>query len=81
MNSKLKVAAELVGDHLEEVLSMFSPGARIGIAVWYPGKPGRDFILHHPEAKLEDFIATLERRRDGEDTVRGRTIGTPEGNG
>lgn len=73
MDIKVQATAEVVGEHMDEILALFKPGARIALAVWYPGHAERDFVLVHPEAKIDDAIAALERRRDAGDTVYGRT--------
>jgi hypothetical protein len=57
---------------MDEILSLFKPGARIALAVWFPGKDEQDFVLLHPQAKLQDAIDTFARRL-APDSEYGRT--------
>lgn len=73
IDEKIQATAEVAGENMDEILALFKPGARIALAVWYPGKPELDFVLVHPQAKIDDAIAALKRRRDATDSLYGRT--------
>lgn len=65
--------AQAASDKLDDILALFKPGARIALAVWYPGKPEVDFVLISPEASLGEAIDTLKRRCDASTSIYGRT--------
>jgi hypothetical protein len=52
-----------ISDHMDAIMQLFKPGAKITVIVRRPGQPGQDFIMSDDE--LEEAIACL-RRRNGE---------------
>jgi hypothetical protein len=64
--SVVAVAGEAISGHMDEILGLFKPGAKITVIVRFPGLPDRDLIMSDDE--LEEVIAACRRRN-----------GTPEG--
>lgn len=63
----LRLTQEAVSDHMDAILRLFKPGAKIAVIVRSPGHPDRDFLMTNDEGKE---IAALIRRRFGA-TVEG----------
>jgi len=53
-------AGSVIGGHMDKILALFKPGAKITVVVRFPGLPDRDLIMSDDE--LEEVIAACRRR-------------------
>ena len=60
IGGKLRAAYEAVGRHMDEILGLFHPGAKITVLVRRPGAPGQDFLVTDDD--LAEAIALIQRR-------------------
>lgn len=63
--SKLDKARTIVASHMDGILSIFHPGAKITVLVRRPGEPTQDFMMTDDDPS--EAIAMIERRIKGED--------------
>lgn len=59
-SGKLAEAGAIISDHMDEILSLFKPGAKIAVVVRYPGHPERDLVMTND--LLGEIIGCLQRR-------------------
>jgi hypothetical protein len=55
-------AGSCIADHMDEILKMFKPGAKIAVCVWVDGKPDRDLFITNGEA--DEVIEVARRSKD-----------------
>lgn len=61
MSTKLEIAQVNVADHMDSILRVFKPGAKITVIVRRPGQPEQDFLMTDDD--LEEVSRLIERRR------------------
>lgn len=54
-------AAEIISGHMDEIVGLFKPGAKIAILVRSPGHPDRDFMM--TDDSIEELEQMLARRK------------------
>lgn len=59
--SRIEEVGYLIADHMDEILALFKPGAKITVLVRAPGYPERDLCMTSDE--LPEVAAMIERRR------------------
>lgn len=61
-NPRVQDASEIVAEHMDAILRLFKPGAKITVLVRHPGKRdgSGDFVLTNDE--LPDAITALQLR-------------------
>lgn len=62
--SDLQYVQEAVADHMDEILALFKPGAKICVLVRTPCHPDRDFMMTNDH--LDELTAMLVRRKSAE---------------
>lgn len=60
MADPLERVRDEVADHLEQIKSLFKPGAKISVFVRWPHLPDRDFILTDDD--LNEVVEMIDRR-------------------
>lgn len=73
VDPKVQIAAEIAGEHLDQIVRLFKPGMLAALVVWHPTHNEREFVLHSPETTIDEAIKALERRRDDPHNVFGHT--------
>lgn len=59
-NPVLSRVGDEIGVHMDEIVGLFKPGAKITVIVRFPGLPDRDLIMSDDE--LEEVIVACRRR-------------------
>lgn len=69
--SKVQSVAEEIGDHMDAILRLFKPGAKITVLVRTPDYPdgSRDMLMTSDD--IENAIAALKCRQNPEGTLTG----------
>lgn len=68
MNALLDETAQIVSDHMENIVKLFKPGVKITVLVRKPGMPDRDFMM------TDDEIPALREMLDRRDAaIRARS--------
>lgn len=60
MADKLDVAVDRVSEHMDAILSLFRPGAKITVTVRHPGSNEQDFMLTSDDPR--EAIKLIQRR-------------------
>lgn len=63
-DARVSRAIEHVSRHMDAILDVFLPGAKITVMVRRPGEPTQDFML--TDDVIPEIRALLERRAEGE---------------
>lgn len=70
-NRKVQSVAEQIGDHMDEILSLFKPGHKITVLVRSPQQPDHSGDLMMTNDTIENAIEALRRRLNPDGTVEG----------
>jgi len=60
VSEKLRKAYALVGESMNEIISVFNPGVKITVLVRRPGFPEQDFLMTDDD--LSEAISLINRR-------------------
>jgi len=64
MNGALADVGATISDHMDNILRLFKPGAKIAVVMRHPGFPERDLVMTNDA--IAEVIACLERRAASE---------------
>lgn len=59
-DAKLDLVRAAVAGHMDDILALWKPGAKIAVLVLVPDKPDADFMMTNGEPA--DMVALIERR-------------------
>jgi hypothetical protein len=68
---RVREAAEIIGDHLDAILSLFKPGKKITVVVRDPEAPDHSRDLVQTNDDIDEAIKALARRKIDNGTLRG----------
>lgn len=61
MSAKLETARANVAEHMDSILRIFKPGAKITVMVRRPGQPEQDFLMTDDD--LAEAVKLIGRRQ------------------
>ena len=68
---KVQRAGEIIAYHMDAILALFRPGAKIAVIVMAANDPEHRRGLVQTNAEIDDVIAALERRKRPAETQTG----------